>query len=262
MTLIVSWAGMRGVVTLAAVFLLPADTPQRALLALAAFTVVAGTLLIQGLTLPALVRWLRLPGPDAAEDALQAAALVTAAAQRRAGRARRGRAPRRPRRGHRPAARTRDAAQQPDLGTARAPAERAGAAGGDLPTAAVADARRRAQSILEARDRGVYDDEVLRVALAAVDIEESLLDRIARRRRAASTTSWSPRPGRPATASTCARRRGSSRPARPEGCEECLRDGTRWVHLRLCLSCGHVGCCDSSLSKHADAGTSTRRSIR
>jgi CPA1 family monovalent cation:H+ antiporter len=39
----------------------------------------------------------------------------------------------------------------------------------------------------------------------------------------------------------------------PEGCEECLRDGTRWVHLRLCLSCGHVGCCDSSTEKHAAA---------
>jgi len=37
----------------------------------------------------------------------------------------------------------------------------------------------------------------------------------------------------------------------PEGCEECLRTGSRWVHLRLCLSCGHVGCCDSSPNKHA-----------
>lgn len=35
------------------------------------------------------------------------------------------------------------------------------------------------------------------------------------------------------------------------GCEECLRDGTSWVHLRLCLSCGHVGCCDSSPQRHA-----------
>ncbi len=33
-----------------------------------------------------------------------------------------------------------------------------------------------------------------------------------------------------------------------EGCEECLRMGDTWVHLRECLSCGHVGCCDSSLS--------------
>lgn len=40
-------------------------------------------------------------------------------------------------------------------------------------------------------------------------------------------------------------------PTTPEGCEECLRDGTRWVHLRLCLSCGHVGCCDSSVGRHA-----------
>ncbi|MGK5556405.1 UBP-type zinc finger domain-containing protein [Actinomadura kijaniata] len=40
-------------------------------------------------------------------------------------------------------------------------------------------------------------------------------------------------------------------PRTPQGCEECLRDGTRWVHLRLCLTCGHVGCCDSSPQRHA-----------
>jgi uncharacterized UBP type Zn finger protein len=37
----------------------------------------------------------------------------------------------------------------------------------------------------------------------------------------------------------------------PEGCEECLKTGGWWVHLRLCLTCGHVGCCDSSPNKHA-----------
>ena len=36
-----------------------------------------------------------------------------------------------------------------------------------------------------------------------------------------------------------------------KGCEECLKMGDNWVHLRLCLSCGHVGCCDSSKNKHA-----------
>ncbi len=36
-----------------------------------------------------------------------------------------------------------------------------------------------------------------------------------------------------------------------EGCEECLRTGGWWVNLRLCLTCGHVGCCDSSPGKHA-----------
>ena len=35
------------------------------------------------------------------------------------------------------------------------------------------------------------------------------------------------------------------------GCEECLRSGDRWVHLRICLTCGHVGCCDTSKNKHA-----------
>ena len=42
-------------------------------------------------------------------------------------------------------------------------------------------------------------------------------------------------------------------PATPnsDGCEECLKMGDEWVHLRLCMRCGHVGCCDSSKNKHA-----------
>jgi uncharacterized UBP type Zn finger protein len=40
-------------------------------------------------------------------------------------------------------------------------------------------------------------------------------------------------------------------PSSMAGCSECLRTGGHWVHLRLCLSCGHVGCCDSSPSRHA-----------
>jgi hypothetical protein len=35
------------------------------------------------------------------------------------------------------------------------------------------------------------------------------------------------------------------------GCEDCLASGSRWVHLRLCRECGHVGCCDSSPNRHA-----------
>jgi len=38
-----------------------------------------------------------------------------------------------------------------------------------------------------------------------------------------------------------------------KGCEECLKIGSRWVHLRLCRTCGHVGCCDSSPHRHATA---------
>ena len=46
---------------------------------------------------------------------------------------------------------------------------------------------------------------------------------------------------------------GLIRNVRPSasGCEECLKLGDDWVHLRLCLICGHVGCCDSSKNKHA-----------
>jgi uncharacterized UBP type Zn finger protein len=40
-------------------------------------------------------------------------------------------------------------------------------------------------------------------------------------------------------------------PPRTEGCEECLKLDMQWVHLRLCLTCGHVGCCDSSPGRHA-----------
>ncbi len=36
-----------------------------------------------------------------------------------------------------------------------------------------------------------------------------------------------------------------------QGCEDCLKTGDTWVHLRLCLICGHVGCCDNSKNKHA-----------
>jgi len=40
-------------------------------------------------------------------------------------------------------------------------------------------------------------------------------------------------------------------PRTPDGCEECLASGDEWVHLRLCMTCGHVGCCDDSRNRHA-----------
>lgn len=57
-------------------------------------------------------------------------------------------------------------------------------------------------------------------------------------------------------ASTCvhleeARGRPSGVKPSGHGCVECLQEGGDWVHLRLCLSCGHVGCCDDSPSRHA-----------
>ncbi|WP_432535007.1 UBP-type zinc finger domain-containing protein [Kineococcus arenarius] len=55
--------------------------------------------------------------------------------------------------------------------------------------------------------------------------------------------------------STCTHLAAVNEDAAPsaEGCEDCLRTGGRWVHLRMCSSCGHIGCCDSSPSTHATA---------
>lgn len=42
-------------------------------------------------------------------------------------------------------------------------------------------------------------------------------------------------------------------PTEVAGCEDCLRSGGKWLHLRICLACGHVGCCDNSPGRHATA---------
>lgn len=44
---------------------------------------------------------------------------------------------------------------------------------------------------------------------------------------------------------------GFPQPKTPNVCEECVKEGTRWVSLRECKTCGHVGCCDSSPRRHA-----------
>lgn len=46
---------------------------------------------------------------------------------------------------------------------------------------------------------------------------------------------------------------------RSEGCAECLALGDAWVHLRMCLSCGQVGCCDSSKNRHAHRHADAQR---
>ena len=57
---------------------------------------------------------------------------------------------------------------------------------------------------------------------------------------------------------TCAHLDAPRPPVRPDpaggrACGDCLQEGTRWVHLRMCLDCGHVGCCDDSPRRHATA---------
>jgi CPA1 family monovalent cation:H+ antiporter len=247
---VVSWAGMRGVVTLAAAFLLPVETPRRELLALTAFVVVAGTLLLQGLTLPGLVRRLGLPAPNAADDALQAATLVTEAANEGLDALARAQRPE-------------DPPQVLEMLRERATRrseqlwEQLGRPNDELEPPTAAYRRLRMQmlaaeraSVLRARDRGGYDDEVLRAALNAIDVEESLLDRV----EDAAARVGEDLVARPSLAGDCKHLQhapSDASPNTPGVCEDCVREGTAWVHLRTCLSCGHVGCCDSSVRRHA-----------
>ncbi|WP_284575687.1 Na+/H+ antiporter [Streptomyces sp. 2P-4] len=83
---VVAWAGMRGVVSLAIAFSVPMDVPHRSLILFLTFTTVIATLVVQGLTLPPLIRLLRLPAPDAKAQTLaeaQAQSEASAAAEER-----------------------------------------------------------------------------------------------------------------------------------------------------------------------------------
>jgi monovalent cation/hydrogen antiporter len=94
---------------------------------------------------------------------------------------------------------------------------------------------------------------VARSIMAMLDVEESTLDLVGRRDdvldRVEDLTghTLSGSCGHLSVAPTV------TQPQTPDGCAECLRDGIRWVHLRLCLTCGQVGCCDSSIGRHAQA---------
>lgn len=246
---VLSWAGMRGVVTLAAAFVLPPETPHREVLILLAMVVTAGTLLVQGSTLPLLIRRLGLSGPDRAEDALAAATVYETAA--RAGRDRLAEL---------------DLTdvhpdvverlQQRSIERSNALWERLGGSG-ETPSDQYARLRRimleaEREAVLQVRDDGSVPHEVLRQVLAALDVEESIIDMSDR----SSSENREDDLVASSTGAACdhlTAARADVTPLTPNGCEECLRDGTEWVHLRLCLSCGHVGCCESSPHRHASA---------
>jgi len=242
---------MRGVVTLAAAFALPDNVPHREILVLGAFVVTAGTLLIQGLTLPSLARWLRIRGPDEREDALAEATVLMRAVE--AGRA------------------ELDRITTPDddeelIRILRARGEtrlnrvweRLGRTDGDDETPGEQYRRLRMamlgaerEAVVDIRDHGNTDSEVLSEIMDDLDVEESMIDRRAARAESSDgKTLITPA----ATAGACADLDAASTDVTPnsdEGCVDCLREGTRWVHLRLCLTCGNVGCCDSSIRRHA-----------
>jgi CPA1 family monovalent cation:H+ antiporter len=249
-TVVLSWAGMRGVVTLAAALLLPSETPHRDVLVLIAVVVTVGTLLIQGTTLPGLARRLGVRGPDPREDALQAATVLQAAT--------------------RSGLDVLDSMTELDGATREMLRsrsedrlnqmwERLGPRSGDADETPSAVYRRARMQMLQAerdevlrlRDEGRADHVVLRTVLASLDLEETMLDRLDDQESRLAESEMLPVDTIEAACEHLRATDSCTAARTPEGCEECLRDGTTWVHLRLCLGCGHVGCCDSSEGKHA-----------
>ncbi|CAN5408922.1 Na+/H+ antiporter [soil metagenome] len=251
---VVGWAGMRGVVTLAAAFVLPIDTPYQKVLVFAAFVVTAGTLLVQGTTLPWLVRSLRLRGPSRAEDALQMAGLLQQSAD--AGRAALRKATDR--------ADPPIAADTINQLTRRlddrtnSAWERLGPSESDQITPSEQYRRLRLEmlaaergEVLRVRDTGTLDHEVLQAVMSLLDLEESLIDRLSTAEDEIREEPLVPT----MAAEACEHLQHAPvtlRPDNPGECSECIAEGLTWVHLRMCLTCGHIACCDSSEGQHAD----------
>jgi CPA1 family monovalent cation:H+ antiporter len=218
-------------------------------LVLAAFVVVAGTLTIQGMTLPALIRRARLPKTDPAEDALQEAAVLHDMSNAALARLEVLRRPEDPpevieRLRDRLRHRTDSAWEQ--LGRQSTLAETPSDAYRRLRLALLEVER---DEFLNARDNGTADDDVLRSVLEQLDIEESMLDRDAEEPEAEGRELRTPT----ATAGSCRHlsHEWSPIPVDSEECAACVAEGTTWVHLRQCLECGTVACCDSSPRRHA-----------
>jgi len=250
--LVGSWAGMRGVVTLAAALTLPEDTPLRAELVVIALVVTVGTLLIQGTTLAPLARALDVRGPDPRQDALVEATVLgaTTGAGLRLIEA--------------------DPDADPDAvaairqqSSARVNRswERLGTLGpGDDETPSEAQARLRTRMIqeeraelLRIRDEGSVDHAVLTSVLGQLDAEETALAWSATRAGAVRQSPLLPPDRITGACEHLAEADPPKPPTSSNGCPRCLAEGLRWVHLRACAVCGEVGCCDSSQGRHSDA---------
>ena len=245
---LVAWTGMRGVLTLAAVFLLPEDTEKREVLVLMAFVVTVGTLMIQGLTVPLLVRVLKVPGPDRHEDHLQEATVyqaVTDAGKKYLDEEVEGTV----------SASVMHRLRERATDRTNAVWERLG--GTDTPSAQYSRLRatmlaHEREELLKIRALGTVDQSVLARVMNALDVEESILDRMYEDETTADrATELRPTYDEGGACEHLAKACVVPLPVTPHGCDECLQEGAEWVHLRLCMTCGHVGCCDSSAGTHA-----------
>jgi len=250
--LVIGWAGLRGVVTLAVAFLIPEGVPFRETLIFAATVVTAGTLLLQGLTLPILVRALKLRGPDPRSDALQAATVMQTSSNAAIAHLDDIVGPS-------DAPRTVEMLRDRIASRPEAMWEKLGRPSDDE-TPAEQYRRLRLRTIeierdevLKIRASGTVDHDIIEQVLGSFDIEESMLtvatersDRLAEDLPVTTPT---------VAAGPCDHLEGAPASINPNGpgiCEDCIREGTRTVHLRICLTCGNVGCCNSSVGRHAE----------
>ncbi len=245
-TFLLGWAGMRGVVTLAAAFVIPEDTPYREVLLLVAFTVTAGTLFLQGISLPWVARRLRVPSPDPGADAIARADLLHQASL--AGLAELDRLDEHDPHGVAEVIRERVRRREYTAW------ERVGAGEDETPSETYSRWRKlmidsERGRVLEIRSTGTVAHEVLDEVLAMLDVEESMLDHSRRERELMRASGTGAVP--PGACEHLRETRGPVEQDTPGQCGDCLRDGTAWVHLRVCLTCGHVACCDSSPQRHA-----------
>jgi Na+/H+ antiporter len=180
---VLAWAGMRGVVSLAAAFGLPDEFPEKNLVLFLTFVVVVGTLLIQGLTLPALIRRLGVTGTEEQQDRIREAGAQHAAANAALARLDRelesdGSVP------DDVVSRLREKAEIRQLGAWERLGGRGSADGAAIEPPTVSFRRLRRAMIdaerevfIDLRDRGQIDDEVLLRVQRELDLEESILMR-------------------------------------------------------------------------------------
>lgn len=261
-SVVISWAGMRGVVTLAAALSLPTSFPHRETVLLIALVVTAGTLLIQGLTLPLVARRLDVHGPDPREDALQEARVYARSTEA----------------GLRAMSNAADPDDRLILDSIKKESEhrlnavweRLGSRRDDRPAPSETYRRLRTYAInaerdevLRIRSEGEIDSAVIAAVLENLDHEEASLVRVEQRvRRLRALAPALP----PAPCEHLAEAPLCVEPQSLDECVGCRDEGTTPVHLRLCLTCGYVGCCDSSSAKHAtrhyeETGHPTMRSF-
>ncbi len=246
---LIGWAGMRGVVTLAAAFVIPAEADHREILLLIAFTTVAGTLFVQGLSLGWVARRLRVPSPDPMNDALARATILQQASKAGYEELERMEFEDPHGVGEMIRQRTdqRNYAAWERLGTV---------ADQETPTELYSRARRamidaERRRVLEIRGHGTVASEVISDVLSMLDVEESMLETVHQDHveiRDANTT-------RRPDGEVCEHleQHPVDETSSAGVCQECLDEGTSWVALRQCLDCGHLACCDSSPRQHSTA---------